>query len=261
VWLTFLGLCILGIILGRVQNQARQAGSRDVLTQSIQRVVTPPASGIQRLAQSTSDFFLGVFQSGDLVRQNRSLRQMEQAAAMYSENEKRLIGELDALRKLVQLPPIEGRGRISATNIGLFPYENRMTISAGSRQGVKVGLAVVNGSGLVGVVQTVGPNDSQIALVESPSFRIGAMALRQPPQPGILRSQGSGRLVLDFLSIKSPLQEGDFVVTSGFSPKIPRGIPIGRVLEIEDDPDFGIRRARVFPHVRIGEVREVFVIR
>ncbi len=261
MWLTFIGLCILGIFLGRVQNGARNDGRIDPVSGTIQKLVNPVATSIGSGVNSASDFVAGITQSGRLIRENRHLKQLQQAALLYVETERRQAKEIDSLRKLVGLPPIAGRTRIAAQNIGIYPYESRMTISAGSRQGVKVGLAVVNGSGLVGVVQAVAPEESQIALLDSPSFKIGAMALRQPPQPGILRSQGSGRLILDYLNVKSPLQEGDTVVTSGFSPKIPRGIPIGKILEIEDDPDFGIRRARVFPNVQMGEVREVFVIR
>jgi len=51
------------------------------------------------------------------------------------------------------------------------------------------------------------------------------------------------------------------VTTAGFSEKIPRAIPIGRVVQKAHDREFGVVRAQVFPNVQIGEVQEVIVLR
>jgi len=36
---------------------------------------------------------------------------------------------------------------------------------------------------------------------------------------------------------------------------------IGRVIQVEDNPELGIKRALVDPEIEIGEVREVVVLR
>jgi cell shape-determining protein MreC len=63
------------------------------------------------------------------------------------------------------------------------------------------------------------------------------------------------------MDIQSNVQVGDRVVTSGYSEFIPAGIPIGRVVQIHNDLEFGTKRCQVFPNVQIGDVREVAILR
>ena len=41
----------------------------------------------------------------------------------------------------------------------------------------------------------------------------------------------------------------------------PRGIIIGKVIGVEYNPEFGTRRANIFPAVQTGDLREVFVLK
>lgn len=147
--------------------------------------------------------------------------------------------------------------------IGYFPYENRFTLNVGWDSGVKVGQPVVAAGGLLGKIQVVTGKTSQVLLLASPepSNRIGALALRNPPSAGLLRGESSATFVLEFSDPKAPVATGDLVVTAGFSEHIPRGIPIGRVIQVDDNVEFGKRQARVYPSASIGNVREVFVLK
>jgi cell shape-determining protein MreC len=62
-------------------------------------------------------------------------------------------------------------------------------------------------------------------------------------------------------AIDSPLASGDLIFTTGFSPLIPRGIPIGRVISVENLQEIGATRARVLPIANVGSLREVVIIR
>src|SRR4029077_948197 len=115
--------------------------------------------------------------------------------------------------------------------------------------------------GLIGRVQTVYPKSSQVVLLSSPDLTVGASVVRDPPQPGLLHGESPNNLVLELTNPDAPVQIGDAVVTSGFSDMIPRGIPIGRVIQVYPDIEFGARRASIFPSVSIGSLREVFVLK
>jgi cell shape-determining protein MreC len=54
---------------------------------------------------------------------------------------------------------------------------------------------------------------------------------------------------------------GEEVVTSGYSAAIPRGLRVGTVLEVEDDPGIGVRQAVVLPSATVGEAVLVTVLR
>ena len=100
---------------------------------------------------------------------------------------------------------------------------------------------------------------------------IGATVVRKASTPeadaksasvsGLMHGEAPDRLTVEFLDMNAPIDIGDLVVTSGFSELIPRDIPIGRIVQVYKDDEFGTRVAQVFPAVSLGRVREVVVLR
>lgn len=253
--------CVIGGVLGRLQTSARQAGNSDIAGTAVRTTVRPLADGLTATANWSSDFFTGIFSAAELTRQNREYKQLSHIASQYSETVDRLVKELDYLRKLNDLPALGGKAKVAATVIGYAPNDNRITISVGADRGLRAGLPVITADGLVGTIQTVDRNESQVSLLSDPNRKIGALVIsRDPPPIGILRGETSTTLVLT-LDANAPVQNGDLVSTSGFSDRIPRGIPIGRVYQTYDDPNTGSRRVEVFPNVSLGSVREVIVLK
>jgi len=233
----------------------------DFLTQVLQSSILPVSTPISGLAEHTSDLWAGITAGPRLRDDNERLKWLAQATEMYGQNEERLSNEIDRLRKLMALPRYGGRWRIPGEAIHYAPYEHRLTVSIGRRHGVRVGLPVVAAEGLLGVVQVVSENRSQVLLLHSRQLQVGAMVMRDPPQAGILRGEGPDLVELGMLDTQTPIEVGDVVVTSGYSELIPRGIPIGKIVQIENNPDFGARKAKVLPFVRVGKVRTIMVLR
>ncbi|MFQ3587403.1 MAG: rod shape-determining protein MreC [Fimbriimonadaceae bacterium] len=256
-----IALLAVGIALGRYQTINRNHGVPDPISSAVQFVVGPSAAGIAAAWDSAGGFVDGVLSAPRLRAENADLRAQIQALALYDEQVRFYQAEIERLRALMDMPPVPGRRRIPAAVIGYFPLENRITISAGSRQGVRKDLPVVTADGLVGVVQTVDDNASQVTLISSARLRVGALVRRDPPPVGIIRGEAPNVMMLEFLDSNATLQVGDLVVTSGFSEFIPANIPIGRIVRIEDDREFGAKRCQVFPNVQVGSIREVMVLR
>lgn len=243
-----------------------------MLTRTIRTLVEVPAGPIGRFTEGTSDFIAGIGKAGALEAEVRKLQAQARIAETYAETLQTLRQEIDELRKLNKLPQAVGRIKIPARIIGYFPLENRLTISVGTAQQVKPGLAVVAGEGLVGVVQTADAHTAQVRLLSSPRpFMIGATVIRKPSTPeadakgqsvsGLMHGEAPDRLTVEFLDMNAPIDIGDLVVTSGFSELIPSDIPIGRIVQVYKDEEFGTRVAQVFPAVSLGRVREVMVLR
>lgn len=259
-------LCIAGAALGRFQTQARNRGQADPVTLVINQTVSPIAGPLASWSQGVGDFVGGSMNGRSLVEENERLRALARSAELYQEQLARLERDIDALRRLNQLPELAGRTRVAADVIGFFFKDNRITLNVGSRAGVQPGLAVQNADGLVGVVQSVTPTQCQVLLVTSSSLNngngIGALDIsRNPPPAGLLKGENSSTMKLTFHDPKAPAQTGDVVVTTGYSEKIPRGIPLGRIIQVEDDPEYGARRAVVDPFMSPGQLREVHVLR
>jgi len=254
-------LCVLGAVLGRLQSGARKNGDIDPVSSMVRSTTNGPAGALTNIANSTSDFFGGIFNASDLAKQNRAYKQFEIIARQYGETVDRLNKEVSSLRSLLELEEIQGKKKIGATVIGYFANENRITISIGKNKGLVPGLAVVTGEGMVGTVQTVGATDAQVSLLSDPNRKLGALVItRNPPPAGLIRGENATVLVLT-LDATMPVAIGDLVSTWGFSGQIPRGIPIGRVNQVYNDPVSGSKRVEVFPNVSLGNIREVVVLK
>jgi len=254
-------LCVIGAALGRLQSQSREKGSLDPVSSVIAKTVNPATKVVDTVADATRDFLSGIFSVRSLRAENRRLKSEQLATALYQEKVEALQREIDELRKLNGLDSTPGRQKISADVIGYVPRENRITLSIGSSRGVIPGLAVVCPEGVVGVVSTVAPASCQVSLLGSANLIVGAMTQRNPPSVGLLQGAGANTTYIDFNDPKAEVKAGDLIMTSGFSEKIPRGLILGRVLSVEDNPELGQRRANVFPSVNLGSIREVFVLR
>jgi len=260
-FLILLALCVLGGVLGRLQSNSRQNGISDFVSAAVRSVTRPLATGFTSAANGAGDFFEGIFNAAELSRKSRELKQYQLIASQYSETLARLSREIDNIRALQSLPPIGGRSKVYATVIAFAPNENRITISAGKAQGLRPGLAVLTAEGLVGTIQTVDHQESQVILISDPNRKIGAIVIsRDPPPIGLIKGENEALLVLT-LDSTAPVENGDLVSTSGFSDRIPRGIPIGRVNQVYADPTTGSKRVEVFPSVGLGNLREVVVLK
>jgi rod shape-determining protein MreC len=258
-WLLLFLLCAAGVALGSLQNASRVGGGADLASRTVQSLVNPPSRAMASVANAMGELSNGLRNGPKMRAELADLRSREAAAEMYVERMGMLEREIETLRKLHGTPSY-GKTKVAARIIGFFPTESRISISAGADKGLKPGFPVVAADGLVGVVQAVNPRTSHVLLLASPGLKIGALASRNPPPAGLLRGDSRTTLILDFMDPKAPVESGDAVVTSGFSDKIPYNIPIGRVIAVDDNPEFGVRRAYVFPNVQIGTVREVFVL-
>lgn len=243
------------------QTKARLAGKLDATSKVIQTVVQPPTVVLTHLADSTSDFFGNITHASALKRQLAMLQAQSAAVADYTERVQRLQTEIDDLRKLQQFRELPGKMSIPAEVSGIFAYDNRISLTAGALQGVQPGMPVVSGRGLLAIVQTVASDHCEALLLVSPITKIGAIAARNPPPAGILRGEGGGVLYVDFLDVNAIVQNGDEILTSGFSERIPPNIPIGRIIGLETNVDFGTKRAVVFPWATLGAAREVFILK
>lgn len=254
-------LCGLGIAMGRFQTTARQGGRLDAVSHTVIAAIHPASQAIGNASQGFADFASGIVSANELVARNRALEARVRAMEQYDERIGVLSRDIDELRRSIGLEPVPGRKKIPADVTMYFPYENRIVIDVGKKQGVWPGLPVVTADGLLGVVQVVEDRVSHVSLLSSPTLRVGAVTNRNPAPAGLLHGESSDVLVFELLDSSQPVQSDDLVMTSGFSENIPRNIPIGRVVRIEDDREFGTRRAQVYPFAQIGNVREVFVLR
>ena len=157
-----------------------------------------------------------------------------------------LRGELSQARvskadaaQLQQLLQLAGRGRYRIVPAGVVAgrpaYEDAVTISAGSADGIKTGETVLNGAGFVGTVTSVSAHVSTVLLATDGAARVG-VRVTPSGQIGLVTGaaespQDQSTLRLQVFDSTAVLQPGEQVVTFGGWPYAP-GVPVGVISRV-----------------------------
>lgn len=136
---------------------------------------------------------------------------------------------------------------------------SELKIDRGSTDGILRNLAVITPAGLVGKISAVDPTSAFVRPLTGRHCRVSARLTRTRTE-GVVEWTPDRGLQLTFLPYRSDVAVGDEVVSSGLGGVFPRGVAIGTVGDVSDDPTDGSRRVRVDPVVDFGALEEVFVI-
>ena len=141
------------------------------------------------------------------------------------------------------------------------PVPAAATLSAGERSGVRAGDVVVTSDGLVGRISEVYGGTSRAALLTDPAVSV-ACEVESTGVLGILRFSANPRpaLALAAVPFADTVRVGQRLLTSGFSRRYPRGIPVGRIRKVGQDAEGLTQTIVVEPAARFTRLRHVFVI-
>jgi rod shape-determining protein MreC len=215
----------------------------------VEQVASAIASPISGAVNRIGDLGTGTADAERLAKQNKDLRRQLRTSTLARSR----AAELDALLKLA------GTGRykvVPAQVIAIGPAQTfswTVTIDAGTRDGVRPDMTVLNGDGLVGRVKTAGPTTSTVLLAIDPDSSVG-VRLEGSMEVGFTTGQGvrdNGALDLRLLDGQSTVSSGDRLVSFGSQgdrPYVP-GVPVGDVVSVSGTPGSQTRTAKVRPYV------------
>ena len=108
-------------------------------------------------------------------------------------------------------------------------------VNKGFKQGIKLGVAVKEKSYFVGKIINVNFLTSRILLASDLNSKIPVI-IEPSGANAILSGQGhNDYAALEFLPKMKKIKDGDIVYTSGVDSIIPQAIPIGKVIEKEEN--------------------------
>ncbi|MFF5935776.1 rod shape-determining protein MreC [Streptomyces sp. NPDC012508] len=136
-----------------------------------------------------------------------------------------------------------------------------VTIDAGANDGIERDMTVLNGSGLVGRVTTVGPSTATVLLANDPDFTVGTR-MENSDELGFATGQGNGPLLVQLLNGKAKVKPGDRLVTFGSQankPFVP-GVPVGEIVRVDPLGGGLTRNVYVRPYVGFSKLDIVGVV-
>ncbi len=181
-----------------------------------------------------------------------------QANEYYAENQ-RLRALLGYKQTALQFDFLAARiiGRDSAT------WSSTVVINRGTKDGVKENMVVVTEKGLVGHVVEAGPVSSKVQLILDPRSSVGTIVQRaESRMTGIVEGDMDNPTMPKMVNIPKTgdVQEGDIVVTSGFGGVYPKGLVVGIVSSLQNDPGGLLKISLLEPAVDFQKLEDVLVI-
>lgn len=204
----------------------------------------------------------------DLLKAREELGVLSRKAAHLERERDRLsdLGrENETLRRLLQLKQQNPQMRFVAAQVigvGTSVIARTIEIDQGSVDGVRRGYPVINGQGLIGLVQRVGWTSSEVLLLTDEKMSLYAQVVRTGARG---RIRGLGHAVDDQLELSEVLRSqdlkiGDRVMTSGLGRVFPKGLPIGEVITVKSQTGAQHLAAQVVSYVDFGRIEYVSVV-
>jgi rod shape-determining protein MreC len=138
-------------------------------------------------------------------------------------------------------------------------WSSSVIIDKGRFNGIRRGMVVINSRGLVGRVVESADNSSRILLINDPSLGIASIVQRSR-QEGLVSGTLGTNLIMRYLPEDADIIVNDLIVTSQFSQIYPKGLLVGKVINIGRELSGLNRYASVKPAVDCSAIEEVLVI-
>ena len=229
-------------------------------------VVTPMQSGINAVGRFFSDKLKYFRDMDELLSENERLT--EELDTLGYENKLLLQGryELDDFRALYNLdqtyadyPKVAARVIFNNTD----GWYNSFKIDKGSDDGIKPGMNVMAGNGLVGLITEVGHNNSTVRAIIDDASNVSGMFIDTSDTcmvGGNLKLLDEGYIEVYDIKKGAEVKEGNEVVTSYISTTYHPGILIGYVTGVELDSSNMTMSGRLVPAVDFSKLDMVLII-
>jgi rod shape-determining protein MreC len=200
-------------------------------------VTGPVAGALHEVTATAGGLFSGAGNYWDAINQNAELKRQRMAMLQRMVEAKAIFQENRQLKGTLQLRERErvtiAVGRIVGSS---FNSPRRFAIlSAGTSDGVRVGMPVRSPDGLVGRIIDAGSLASRVLLVSDRANIVPARLLRNGI-PVIAQGRGDGAIDVRPLEVgRNPFKRGDIIITSGTGGLYPPLVPIARVVRLDDD--------------------------
>ncbi|CAH0346350.1 rod shape-determining protein MreC [Bacillus sp. CECT 9360] len=156
---------------------------------------------------------------------------------------------------------------IQATVIGRNParWNEMITINKGTLHGVEPNMAVETSQGIIGKIKSSNKFTSSVQLLSSidPTNRVSAVIQGDEDAYGVIEGydKKTQRLLLKRIPYDKKIKKGSNVITSGYGGVFPRGLVVGKVIEVKPD-QFGLNQtAYIEPATDFYDIRNVIIVK
>lgn len=231
-------------------------------------VFVPMQKGLDYVGESISINSDDTKTKEQLIAENAQLQEQIDELFTQLTNTRLQQSELDTLRELYDLDQTYADYKTTGAHVigkGTSNWFNTFTIDKGSKDGIKVDMNVIAGSGLVGIVTDVGKNYAVVRAIIDDTSNVSGMILSNNDNcivSGNLKSMTESNMITfsNLEDSEDKVSTGDSVVTSNISDKYLPGLLIGYVTDITEDNNNLTKSGEITPVVDFKHLQDVLVI-
>jgi rod shape-determining protein MreC len=254
--LTFFALLAIATMIADHRFGALEAVrlSLSVLVHPLQQVASAPGMAFDRLGD--------YFSSQDrLIRENEALRAKLLEYAAAAQQSKLLHAEQDHLLAMTARSRFATDGTLAEVlSYGRNPFTRKLVLDKGLTQGVKSGMPVIDGEGVVGQVTAVGTFTSEATLLTEKDQSVPVMLTRNGLRAIAVGSGKDGSIDVPFMPVSADIQNGDLFVTSGIDGTYPPGLVVARVTAVEKNAAYVFAKITARPAAGVDNHRFVRIL-
>jgi rod shape-determining protein MreC len=234
--------------------------------ESLRQVIALLAYPLQRVALAPGEMFgaaAGFFTTQvSLKQENEQLKAKQLLAANELLTVQGLRSENAQLRRLLEarerLPRESTLAEILYT--ARNPFTRKIVVDKGLTHSIQAGMPVIDATGVVGQVTSVGTFTSEVTLVTEKDQSVPVMLVRNGLRAVAVGSGKDGSIDVPFMPVSADVQSGDLFVTSGIDGTYPPGLPVAKVSRIEQDAAYSFAKIICVPTAGTDQNRQVLVL-
>ena len=253
--LTFFTLAAIALMIADHRFHALETVrlSLSAVAQPVQQVATMPGEAVARLG----DYFAS---QQRLMRENQDLKAkvLEQSAA--AQEARLLKAEQEHLLAMTSSRYVENGAIAEVLYTARNPFTRKIVVDRGLTSSMKAGMPVIDGSGVVGQVTSVGTFSSEVTLVTEKDQSVPVMVVRNGLRAVAVGSGKDGSIDIPFMPVSADVQNGDVFVTSGIDGTYPPGLVVAEVTSVQKNAAYVFAKISARPMAGVDNYRYVMVL-
>lgn len=229
-------IMVLFVVSALIFTFDNRLGIRSVTLEAAGKISSDCISIIEymnTLYLSTTNYFKMLeqlrSQNAELQSKLTNLQNVEQQLYM-------LQLEYNHIKHFANFIDVSSENSITTRLLGVYAniYNRSALISAGNNQGVSVDSVVYTNDGLIGKVINISTNYAKVMLISDPNLRVPVISTASHER-AIIAGNGKdhNHVMLLYLDENAVIEPGEIFVTSGDGIHYPYGIPVAKVIFVD----------------------------
>lgn len=256
-------MALLGLPFGIFLAKARKGHGLNLLDRALVFITAPAERSIVATAYGAIDAWQGYVALRGVREDNLRLRREVLRAQAVDQQAAELKAENERLKHLLDYSDKQAPVRLLTAQVvavGASPHSHTLRIARGTDDGVTKGAPVISPEGVVGTVAQATGSYADVQLITSPTSAVPAISARTRARSTVKGTGDVRKCRLAYALRTDDLLEGDVLITAPVTGFFPKGLLIGKVMDVDKKPQGMFNGADVAPAVDFSRLDEVMVV-